>query len=199
MKDDKRARALALLQEGLSDREVARRVSAGHQTVGRWRREAGIARARPQQPRNRPGGRGRGHGAVDTSPDAMHHPPAAPAPGPADDDEGEEPHSLGDKVTAVRAVLAGQPPPDWLTQEDLLVLARTLSSAENQHRMSKVRESGMGLTWDAALEVLRYALIAATDIFAPERGEDAVQRTGQLGNLIRAKVMEYNERLAREL
>ena len=180
-KDDQKAQALSLMGGGLGDREIARRVGVSPSSVMRWRRAAGL----PATPRKR--------GSA-TQPVTPAQPTAAVAEFPPAPDV-----PFAEKVTAVRAVLRGEDPPDFLDEETFLRLARTLSSAENQHRMSQVRESGMGLTWDAALEVLRYALIAATEIFAPDRGDDAVQRTTQLANLLRARVMTHNERLAREL
>ena len=190
MKDDKKARAIALLGTGLSDREIARRVEASNGAVSNWRRAAGIAAA-PRKGKTTPAAVPPPRRRAEPSPaDAVETPaPGAPTGGP----------SFAEEVRAVRAVLGGDDPPEWLDEDTFLRLARTLSSAENQHRMSKVREAGVGLSWEAALDCIRYIVLAAGDVFATEASESNRQKMHQLGNLVRAKVREHNERLAREV
>ena len=107
--------------------------------------------------------------------------------------------SFNDQLMAVRDILDGNPAPDWMDQKIFVDLSKSLAIAENQHRLSNVRQTETGLTRPHAIAFIRRILLEVEKRYRV-RGD--THREGVHQGLIewtRAVVGEYNITLARDL
>ena len=122
--------------------------------------------------------------------------PQGPDSGP---EEVEWTPTFNDQLQAVREILDGNPAPDWMDQKIFVDLSKSLAIAENQHRLSNVRQTETGLTRPHAIAFIRRILLEVEKRYRV-RGDS--QREGVHQGLIewtRAVVGEYNITLARDL
>ena len=114
-------------------------------------------------------------------------------------EESEWKPSFNEQIQAVREILDGNPAPDWMDQKIFVDLSKSLAIAENQHRLSNVRQTETGLTRPHAVAFIRRILLEVEKRYRV-RGDS--QREGVHQGLIewtRAVVGEYNITLARDL
>ena len=107
--------------------------------------------------------------------------------------------SFNDQLQAVRDILDGNPAPDWMDQKIFVGLSKSVAIAENQHRLSNVRQTETGLTRLHAIAFIRRILLEVEKRYRV-RGDS--QREGVHQGLIEwtwAVVGEYNITLARDL
>ena len=107
--------------------------------------------------------------------------------------------TFNDQLQAVREILDGNPAPDWMDQKIFVDLSKSLAIAENQHRLSNVRQTETGLTRPHAIAFIRRILLEVEKRYRV-RGDS--QQEGVHQGLIewtRAVVGEYNITLARDL
>ena len=113
--------------------------------------------------------------------------------------EAEWTPTFNDQLQAVREILDGNPAPDWMDQKIFVDLSKSLAIAENQHRLSNVRQTETGLTRPHAIAFIRRILLEVEKRYRV-RGDS--QQEGVHQGLIewtRAVVGEYNITLARDL
>ena len=70
-------------------------------------------------------------------------------------EEAEWKPSFNDQLQAVREILDGNEAPDWMDQKIFVDLSKSLAIAENQHRLSNVRQTETGLTRPHAIAFIR--------------------------------------------
>ena len=100
---------------------------------------------------------------------------------------------------AVRDILDGNPAPDWMEQGIFVDLSKSLAIAENQHRLSNVRQTETGLTRPHAIAFIRRILLEVEKRYRV-RGDSHSEAVHQgLIEWTRAVVGEYNITLARDL
>ena len=113
--------------------------------------------------------------------------------------EAEWTPTFNEQIQAVREILDGNPAPDWMDQKIFVDLSKSLAIAENQHRLSNVRQTETGLTRPHAIAFIRRILLEVEKRYRV-RGDS--QQEGVHQGLIewtRAVVGEYNITLARDL
>ena len=113
--------------------------------------------------------------------------------------EAEWKPSFNDQIQAVREILDGNPAPDWMDQKIFVDLSKSLAIAENQHRLSNVRQTETGLTRPHAIAFIRRILLEVEKRYRV-RGDSQQEGVHQgLIDWTRAVVGEYNITLARDL
>ena len=114
-------------------------------------------------------------------------------------EEAEWTPSFNDQLMAVRDILDGNPAPDWMDQKIFVDLSKSLAIAENQHRLSNVRQTETGLTRPHAIAFIRRILLEVEKRYRV-RGDSHNEAVHQgLIEWTRAVVGEYNVTLARDL
>ena len=107
--------------------------------------------------------------------------------------------TFNDQIQAVREILDGNPAPDWMDQKIFVDLSKSLAIAENQHRLSNVRQTETGLTRPHAIAFIRRILLEVEKRYRV-RGDSQQEGVHQgLIDWTRAVVGEYNITLARDL
>ena len=113
--------------------------------------------------------------------------------------EAEWTPTFNDQLQAVRDILDGNPAPDWMDQKIFVDLSKSLAIAENQHRLSNVRQTETGLTRPHAIAFIRRILLEVEKRYRV-RGDTHREAVHQgLIEWTRAVVGEYNITLARDL
>ena len=107
--------------------------------------------------------------------------------------------TFNEQIQAVREILDGNPAPDWMDQKIFVALSKSLAIAENQHRLSNVRQTETGLTRPHAVAFIRRILLEVEKRYRV-RGDSQQEVVHQgLIEWTRAVVGEYNITLARDL
>ena len=107
--------------------------------------------------------------------------------------------TFNDQLQAVREILDGNPAPDWMDQKIFVALSKSLAIAENQHRLSNVRQTETGLIRPHAVAFIRRILLEVEKRYRV-RGDSQREVVHQgLIEWTRAVVGEYNITLARDL
>ena len=114
-------------------------------------------------------------------------------------DEGEWKPSFNDQLQAVRDILDGNNAPDWMDQKIFVDLSKSLAIAENQHRLSNVRQTETGLTRPHAIAFIRRILLEVEKRYRVRGDTDKESIHEGLIAWTRAVVGEYNITLARDL
>ena len=107
--------------------------------------------------------------------------------------------TFNEQIQAVRDILDGNPAPDWMDQKIFVDLSKSLAIAENQHRLSNVRQTETGLTRPHAIAFIRRILLEVEKRYRV-RGDSQQEGVHQgLIDWTRVVVGEYNITLARDL
>ena len=87
--------------------------------------------------------------------------------------EAEWTPTFNDQLQAVRDILDGNNAPDWMDQKIFVDLSKSLAIAENQHRLSNVRQTETGLTRPHATAFIRRILLEVGKAVPSARGLSA--------------------------
>ena len=107
--------------------------------------------------------------------------------------------TFNEQIQAVREILDGNPAPDWMDQKIFIDLSKSLAIAENQHRLSNVRQTETGLTRPHAIAFIRRILLEVEKRYRVRGDTDKESIYEGLIAWTRAVVGEYNITLARDL
>ena len=107
--------------------------------------------------------------------------------------------TFNEQIQAVREILDGNPAPDWMDQKIFVDLSKSLAIAENQHRLSNVRQTETGLTRPHAIAFIRRILLEVEKRYRVRGDTDKESIHEGLIAWTRAVVGEYNITLARDL
>ena len=114
-------------------------------------------------------------------------------------EEAEWSPTFNEQIQAVREILDGNNAPDWMDQKIFVDLSKSLAIAENQHRLSNVRQTETGLTRPHAIAFIRRILLEVEKRYRVRGDTDKESIHEGLIAWTRAVVGEYNITLARDL